>query len=81
MPGKYEDTPGFSLSATLGEIRGHGHVPTPGRYVGTEDVQDEGEPFEKKMKRLSATLEKQFTESAKFEKTIKANLRGLGYGG
>ena len=51
--GKYEDTPGFCKSVTLEEIRRHGHVLTPGRYVGAEEIEDDGEPFAKKMKRLT----------------------------
>ena len=53
---------------------------TPGRYVGAEDVSDDGEPFEEKMKRLMTQLGEKFAESAKLEKTIKNNLRILGYG-
>lgn len=79
--GKYKDIPGFCKSAKLQEITQHGHVLTPGRYVGAEDVEDDGEPFDAKMKRLTATLEEQFAESAKLEKAIRANLEGLGYGG
>ena len=79
--GKYKDAAGFCKSAKLDEIAGHGHVLTPGRFVGAEEVEDDGEPFEKKMPRLVAELNAQFAESAKLEKAIKANLRGLGYGG
>ena len=79
--GKYEDVAGFCKSATLDEIRSHGHVLTPGRYVGAEEVEDDGEPFDQKMKRLVGELNGQFAESAKLESAIKANLRGLGYGG
>jgi type I restriction enzyme M protein len=61
--------------------RRHGHVLTPGRYVGAEEVEDDGDPFEEKMPRLVAELHAQFAESAKLEQAIKANLRGLGYGG
>jgi type I restriction enzyme M protein len=78
--GKYEDVAGFCKSATLDEIRSHGHVLTPGRYVGAEEVEDDGEPFERKMKRLVGELSEQFAESARLESTIKASLRGLGYG-
>ena len=53
---------------------------TPGRYVGAEEVEDDGEPFEEKMKRLVAELHTQFDESEKLNDMIKANLRGLGYG-
>jgi type I restriction enzyme M protein len=56
-------------------------VLTPGRYVGTEEVEDDGEPFEQKMKRLVGELNEQFAESSRLEAAIKANLRGLGYGG
>ena len=79
--GKYQDIAGFCKSAKLDEIASHGHVLTPGRYVGAEEVEDDGEPFEEKMPRLVAELNAQFAESAKLEKAIKANLRGLGYGG
>ena len=78
--GKYEDVAGFCKSATLEEVKGHGFVLTPGRYVGAEDVEDDGEGFEVKMKRLTATLEAQFAEGARLEKTIRENLRGLGHG-
>ena len=79
--GKYEDVAGFCKSSTTDEIAAHGHVLTPGRYVGAEEVEDDGEPFEEKMPRLVAELNAQFAESAKLEKAIKANLKGLGYGG
>ncbi|MDD3604127.1 MAG: class I SAM-dependent DNA methyltransferase [Kiritimatiellae bacterium] len=75
----YEDVAGFCKSAKLAEIEKHGFVLTPGRYVGAEELEDDGIPFEEKMQTLSATLYEQFTESAKLEKTIKANLKGLGY--
>jgi type I restriction enzyme M protein len=77
----YADVAGFCKSATTGEIAAHGFVLTPGRYVGAEGVEDDGEPFEKKMPRLVAELHAQFAESAKLELAIKANLKGLGYGG
>ncbi|MDP1611915.1 MAG: class I SAM-dependent DNA methyltransferase [Sulfuritalea sp.] len=77
----YADIPGFCKSATTAEIAAHGHVLTPGRYVGAEEVEDDGEPFEEKMPRLVAELHAQFEESAKLEEAIKANLSGLGYGG
>ena len=79
--GEYADVPGFCKSATLDEIRKHGHVLTPGRYVGAEDAEDDGEPFEEKMKRLAATLREQQAEAAKLDAAIAANLKELGYGG
>ena len=48
--------PGFCKAATLDEIRKHGHVLTPGRYVGAGAAEDDGEPFDEKMRRLVATL-------------------------
>ena len=77
----YEDIAGFCKSATTAEIAAHDHVLTPGRYVGAEEVEDDGEPFEEKMPRLVAELHAQFAESAKLEQAIPTNLRGLGYGG
>ncbi len=77
----YEDVAGFCKSATTEEIAAHGYVLTPGRYVGAEEVEDDGEPFAEKMPRLIAELNAQFAESVKLEKAIKANLKGLGYGG
>jgi len=79
--GKYEDIAGFCKSAGLEEIRKHGHVLTPGRYVGAEAAEDDGEPFEEKMKRLAAQLHEQQAEAAKLDAAIAANLKGLGYGG
>ncbi|TVR19411.1 MAG: SAM-dependent DNA methyltransferase [Anaerolineaceae bacterium] len=75
----YDDIAGFCKSATLDEIAGHGYVLTPGRYVGAADVEDDGEPFEQKMTRLTATLRDQFAESARLETIIKENLSKLGY--
>jgi type I restriction enzyme M protein len=74
------DIPGFCKSATTAEIAGHGHVLTPGRYVGAEAVEEDGEPFEEKMGRLVSELNAQFAESAKLEAAIRENLKGLGYG-
>jgi len=78
--GAYADVPGFCKSATLEEVRKHGHVLTPGRYVGAEVQEDDGEPFEEKMKRLSATLREQQAEAATLDSAILANLKELGYG-
>jgi type I restriction enzyme M protein len=75
----YADVAGFCKSATTAEIASHGHVLTPGRYVGAEDIEDDGEPFEEKMTRLSAELAVQFSESARLEEAIRNNLKGLGY--
>jgi type I restriction enzyme M protein len=76
----YENDPGFCKSAELAEITDKGHILTPGRYVGEGKVEADGELFEDKMTRLVTELGGQFTESAKLETAIKANLGGLGYG-
>ena len=78
--GEYADVPGFCKRATLEDIRKHGHVLTPGRYVGAEAAEDDGEPFDEKMKRLTATLREQQAEAAKLDAAITANLKELGYG-
>ena len=78
--GQYADTPGFCKSATLEEIRKHGHVLTPGRYVGTAAAEDDGEPFPDKMQRLSAQWREQQAEAARLDAAIEANLKELGYG-
>lgn len=75
----YEDVAGFCYSASLDDIRKHEHVLTPGRYVGAEEHEDDGEVFADKMARLTAQLAEQFAESAKLEVEIKKNLAGLGY--
>ena len=75
----YEDIKGFCKSAKLEEIEKHDFVLTPGRYVGIKDEEDDGEPFEEKMKRLTTELSEQFLQSATLEAEIKKNLAGLGY--
>jgi type I restriction enzyme M protein len=79
--GIYADVAGFCKSASLEEVRKHGHVLTPGRYVGAEAQEDDGEPFEEKVKRLAATLRGQQVEGKKLDEAIAVNLRELGYGG
>jgi type I restriction enzyme M protein len=79
--GEYADIAGFCKSAPLEEVRKHGYVLTPGRHVGAEAVEDDGEPFEEKMQRLTATLREQQAEAAKLDAAIAASLKELGYGG
>jgi type I restriction enzyme M protein len=78
--GDYEDVAGFCKSASLEAIRKHGHVLTPGRYVGAEAVEDDGEPFEEKMRRLTAQLREQQAEAARLDAEIAKNLKELGFG-
>jgi len=76
----YEDIPGFCKSAALDDIRGHGYVLTPGRYVGAAAAEDDGEPFAAKMGRLAAELREQMDAAARLDARIWENLEGLGYG-
>ena len=78
--GEYGDVPGFCKSTTMEEIRKHGHVLTPGPYVGAEKLEDDGEPFEERMKRLVAQLGEQQAEAKSLDAAIAANLKELGYG-
>lgn len=77
--GKYEDVAGFCMAVKLDEIRKHGHILTPGRYVGAEEIEDDGEPFEEKMARLTGELAGQFKRSRELEGEIGKNLAGLGF--
>jgi type I restriction enzyme M protein len=75
----YEDVAGFCYSAKLEEIEKNGFVLTPGRYVGAADQDDDDEPFDQKMKRLTALLKQQQEEGARLDQQIAENLRRLGY--
>lgn len=76
----YEDVPGFCKSADLELVRKHNHILTPGRYVGTEEEEDDGIPFDEKMKDLTSKLKEQMEESNNLDKEIKKNLESIGYG-
>ena len=78
--GEYADIPGFCKSATLEEVRRHGHVLTPGRYVGAEPQEDDGEPFAEKMVRLSSQWREQQAEAQRLDAAIEDNLTRLGFG-
>ncbi|MFA5929324.1 MAG: class I SAM-dependent DNA methyltransferase [Candidatus Micrarchaeia archaeon] len=77
--GKYADVMGFCKAVKLEEIRKHEHNLTPGRYVGAEDVAEDSEEFDKKMKRLTSELSEQFKKSNELEDEIKKSLKGIGY--
>ena len=74
----YADVAGFCKSVPLKEIQEQGYVLTPGRYVGAAELEEDDEPFEQKMRRLTKEVEAQFEESAKLETAIRANLKRLG---
>ncbi|AIJ30995.1 type I restriction-modification system subunit M [Actinobacillus suis] len=75
----YQDVPAFCKSATLAEIESHDFVLTPGRYVGTAEVEDDGIPFAEKIQNLTALLDQQFKQGAELEAKIRANLKTLGF--
>ena len=75
----YADIPGYCRSVTLAEIAEHGHVLTPGRYVGAEAVEDDDEAFADKMQKLTETLGEQMAKGAELDQLIRAKLGGLGY--
>ena len=77
----YADVPGFCGSASMDEVRKHGHVLTPCRYVEIEPQDDDGEPFEKKMTRLVVELGEQRAKGSRLDAAIAENLKALGFGG
>ena len=78
LNGKYADVEGFCKAATLVEVKANHSILSPGRYVGSEAEEEDGVPFEEKMKLLTEELAKQFEEGAELEKRIRENLTGLG---
>ncbi len=78
--GVFSDVEGFCKAATIEEVRANGYVLSPGRYVGTEAVENDGIPFEEKMQALTETLYKQLEEGEKLKQQIKANLASMGFG-
>jgi type I restriction enzyme M protein len=76
---QYQDIAGFCRSVPLAEIAQHGHVLTPGRYVGAEEVEDDDEAFADKMQMLTAKLGEQMAKGAELDALIRKKLGGLGY--
>lgn len=79
LNGQYEDIQGFCKIAKLDEVREHEYVLTPGRYVGIEEQEDDGIPFEEKMEALTSELGELFEKSRSLEEEIRKNLGGIGY--
>ena len=77
--GTLEDVKGFCAVADLQEIEKQDFILTPGRYVGIEEVEDDGEPFEEKMTRLTSELSEMFDKSHGLEKEIRKKLGAIGY--
>jgi type I restriction enzyme M protein len=76
---QYEDVRGYCRSVKLAEIAEHGHVLTPGRYVGAEEVQDDDEAFAEKMQKLTEKLGEQMAKGVELDQLIRKQLGGLGY--
>ena len=76
---EYQDIAGFCRSVTLAEIAFHGHVLTPGRYVGAEEVEDDDEAFTVKMLQLTEKLGEQMAKGAELDSVIRKKIGGLGY--
>ena len=76
---EYADAAGYCRSVGLAEIAEHGHVLTPGRYVGAEAVADDDEGFEAKMQALTEKLGEQMAKGAELDQLIRTKLAGLGY--
>ncbi|MES2016998.1 MAG: class I SAM-dependent DNA methyltransferase [Pseudomonadota bacterium] len=77
--GMYQDVAGLCRSVTLAEIAEHGHVLTPGRYVGAEAVEDDDEAFADKMQKLTEALGEQMAKGAELDQLIRQKLGGLGF--
>ena len=77
----YRDIPGFCKAANVEEIKKHGFVLTPGRYVGAEEQEDDGELFAEKYPRLLAELEERFAEGERLMRVVRERLGGLSNGG
>jgi type I restriction enzyme M protein len=76
--GKYEDIQGFCKAATLAEVEANNFVLTPGRYVGTEEVEDDGISYEEKVAVISENLRNHFAKSVELQERIKNNLLKIG---
>ena len=79
VDGTPEDVKGYCAAVTTDEIAKQDYILTPGRYVGIEEQEDDGEPFEAKMGRLTAELSDLFKESHRLEDEIREKLGAIGY--
>ncbi len=77
--GKLEEKKGFSAIASIEDIASHDYILTPGRYVGMEELEEDSEPYEEKMKRLTGELSTMFDESIKLQNEIKDVLASIGW--
>lgn len=77
---EYKDEAGLNKVATTKEVRENEYILTPGRYVGLAEVEEDSEPFEQKMERITSELSEQFAKSKELEEQIRKSMEGLGYG-
>lgn len=77
--GGYQDIPGFCKSTQLKEVQEHGYVLTPGRYVGSEEIEEEEGSFHEKMLELTKTLADQMAQSQKMDNEIRKQLARIEY--
>jgi type I restriction enzyme M protein len=77
IEGEYEDVPGFARSVTTAEIKAAGYALTPGRYVGTAPTEDDGEPLDEKVERLTKELFEAMDESARLDAVVREQLGRL----
>ena len=77
--GKLEDVKGFCASVSTAEIAKQDYILTPGRYVGVEEQEDDGEPFDEKMTRLTGELSGMFKRSHELEEEIRKRLGAIGF--
>lgn len=79
LKGKYADVQGFCKSATLAEVKENNYVLMPGRYVGTEEAEEDEVPFNERMAQLTQQLAEQFAQGEALQKAIKQNLKSIGF--
>ena len=77
--GTLEDEKGFCAVRTIDDIKAQDFILTPGRYVGIAEQEDDGEPFEDKMKRLTSELSNLFEQSHQLEDEIRKQLGSIGF--
>lgn len=77
--GSLEDVKGFCATVSTADIAKHDYILTPGRYVGIEEQEDDGEPFEEKMERLTSELSEMFMRSRELEEEIRTRLGTIGF--
>ena len=76
---KYQNIKGFCNSVNIEEVKNHEYILTPGRYVGLEEIEDDGESFENKMITITSELAELFAKSQELDEKIRKTLGSIGY--